>query len=265
MAFVGSVSMVAGGQKSEDPVAKRTSRREVMAGAVAAALATAAGVRPALALDSPTTNSVVNSMLGAYGLPNVKDAAGFTLITAQYGATAVEFLAPSAWIVQRNALPLSYDDANVQASAARLVRAGVGGTTEIPEGPASPLTAGDYRRAEGVSFHVLSGFEGKSVKDINPLTVSSLVVPNKTTGSAADAKVVKGSDVFLEDGFKRVIDFKFETLTTSGYYVDRRCRAAFTVQKGKLYALSGTSSVARWKKLEPTWDTVLASFHVANI
>lgn len=97
------------------------------------------------ASSAPSGTTVINSVLSAYGLPPLKDVSGYTIISEQFGNEAVEFATPSSWLVQRNALPSSSDEQFIQDSSAKLT---VGTLTRIPEGRGSPLTVGDYRRAE---------------------------------------------------------------------------------------------------------------------
>lgn len=257
--LVCSASSLPEGPSPPDP-----QRRKALKSALALAMASLVGPSSSAAMSGdapPAASSVANSVLSAYGLPQLKDAKGMSIINSQFGRTAVEFQAPRSWVVQRNALPVP-DEGELLGSVARVTFAG--STSEIPEGRASPLTAGDYRRAEGVAFHVLSGFSEESVKDISPITVANLVVPNDTTGKPEDAKLVRGSDKMLDE-IRRSLDFKFETVTTSGYFVERHTRVVFSVQGGKLFALAGTASAPRWKKLEEagTWNTIMNSFHVA--
>jgi len=241
---------------------RRPSRRDFLGSGsalVAAAVCTAAGAAQAA---SQITQDVINSVFGPTGLPLVKSPAGFTLVQAQYGKEAVEFVAPSGWLVQRNSLPQS-DEMNVQESSARV---STGTVERVPEGRKSPLTAGDYRKAEGVSFHALAGFQDQNVSDIRPNTVAKLVIPD-ISGKPEDAVYLGSTDKVIENGFKRVMDFRFETYTASGYSVVRLLRVAFTIQGGKLYALAGSANVSRFKKLQDSgaWEIIFDSFHVAII
>lgn len=205
--------------------------------------------------------SIVNSILSGYGLPTLPDVSGFTPLLEQYDRLVVQFQYPSAWIVQRNVLPVS-DALGLTQASARMKK---GASMRPMEGRASGLTAGDYRRAEGLSFFVTSRLPAgaKDVSAVSANFIAELVTPGDATGSTPNFRVV--GDRVDQDGF-RVVDTKYESITVSGYTVGRRARTrAVVLPDGVLYALTGSCSDIRWKKIGDTLDVSLGSFRVFHL
>lgn len=215
---------------------------------------------PAHAGTNATGRTIVNGILSGYGLPTLRDVSGFTPILAQYGALVVRFQYPSAWVVSRNVAPVADSSGLTQANG----RMSMGAADAPVEGRSSGLTAGDYRKAEGLSFYVSRVPQGvKDVKDLSSSFIADLVTPGDATGSLPNAKVV--ADRVDEDGY-RLIDTKYESITVSGYSVERRGRTRATVlSDGKLYALTAGCSDIRWKKVVDILDTSLGSFQVFRV
>ena len=261
-AFIPALSMTA----SPPPTAAASgaiSRRACVRRWAVAATAAAALLSPPPPASAAvvTGRSIVNSVLSAYGLPNLRDVSGFTPLLEQYDKLVVEFQYPSAWIVQRNVMPVA-DAAGLSQANGRM---SMGAARAPMEGRASGLTAGDYRKAEGLSFFVSAQIPqaAKDVKSVPAATIADLVTPGDATGSAPNPKVVR--DVMDEEGY-RIIDTKYESITVSGYTVGRRGRTRATMlADGRLYALTGSCTDIRWKKISDTLDTALNSFHVFRI
>lgn len=207
-----------------------------------------------------TGRSIVNSVLSAYGLPTLRDVSGFTPLVEQYDRLVVEFQYPSAWIVQRNVLPVSDDAGLTQANG----RMSMGGMNAPMEGRSSGLTVGDYRKAEGLSFYVDSAPKGvNTVERVNVQFIADLVTPGDATGSAPNARVI---EEWMDAEGYRWIETKYESITGSGYIVARKARAKATVlSDGKLYALTASCTENRWKKVAELLDTALHSFHVYKV
>lgn len=262
-AFVPMVSMTSArtGQPSKSG---SVSRREcVRRWAIVAAGAAALATQPAspAAAELAKGRSIVNSILSGYGLPTLRDVSGFTPLLEQYDKLVVQFQYPSAWIVQRNVMPVA-DSAGLSQASGRL---SMGASRTPMEGRASGLTAGDYRKAEGLSFFVSGQVPGgmRDVKAVPADFIAALVTPGDATSTEPDVRVVK--DVMDEDGF-RVIDTKYESTTVSGYNVGRRGRTRATMLgDGKLYALTGSCTDIRWKKIGDTLDIALKSFQVYRV
>lgn len=213
------------------------------------------------ALAAPATGrSIVNSVLSAYGLPNLRDVSGFTPLLEQYNRLVVEFQYPSAWIIQRNVLPVPDRAGLVQANG----RMSLGAINTPMEGRASGLTASDYRKAEGLSFFVNTAPQGVDrVAALNPQFIADLVTPGDATGSTPNVKVVK--DWMDEEGY-HWIETKYESTTISGYTVPRKARTkAIVLSDGKLYALNASCTENRWKKVADLLQTALQSFHVYRV
>jgi PsbP len=155
------------------------------------------------------------------------------------------------------------DSADIARSTARLSF----GSSKTPmEGRASGLTAGDYRKAEGLSFYVSGGMPpGKTKVDQLPVgAILDLCTPGDATGQAAEYKVTK--DTFdAETGYRTVLA-KYESTTVSGYTVERRLITAATMlSDGKLYALAGSCSENRLKKIGDTLARAVGTFRVYRL
>lgn len=200
--------------------------------------------------------TILNSVLGAYGLPTLKDVSGFTPLTLQYGKLVVQFRYPSSWVVARNVAP------SKDPSYAPIYNGGMSGASDAPLlGRTSGLTVGDYRRAEGVSFYVSPlPPSAHSVAEVDPAFIADLVTPGDATGSIPEVSIVQ--DYVDSDGF-RVIDTTYESTTFSGYTIQRKARTRATIlTDGNLYALSAACSFIRWKKIAADLDATLQSFNV---
>lgn len=206
---------------------------------------------------TPTAReTILNSVLGAYGLPTLKDKSGFTPLTQQYGRLVVQFLYPSAWVVQRNVAPTK------DPSRVPVANNGASGASDAPlEGRASGLTVGDYRRAEGIALYISKlPSSVHSIEQVDANFIAKLVTPGDATENTPDVKVVR--NVLDHDGF-RVIDTIYQSTTFSGYTVERRGRTRATVlSDSKLYALNANCSSIRWNKVVKDIDATLQSFNV---
>lgn len=206
------------------------------------------------------SRSVLNSVLSAYGLPVLPDVSGFSPLLEQYDTLLVEFQYPTAWIIQRNLLPVT-DSFGLQQAGGSSFR----GPVNAPmEGRASGLTVGDYRKAEGLSFYVQPLPQGiTTVTGVDASFIADLVTPGDATGSTPNARVVKD---WVDDEGYRWVETKYESVTVSGYTVGRKARTRATALKdGKLYALTGSCTDIRWKKVGSVLDTSLNSFHVYRL
>lgn len=198
-------------------------------------------------VDVPRPRTVLNGVLSGYGLPTVGDAKGTTRVSEQYGDNiVVEFLIPASWLIIRA------QDKSTPTS-----------------GRTSGLTAGDYRRAEGVAFYASSSSSVSSVdkgmkkSSWSPRDVAELVTPGDAIVGKPIIDVI--SSETQEDG-STLLETSFESTTQSGYVVQRRAiTRSFTTKDGTLYALSGTCTAARWKKARPNLLSALASFQVFRI
>lgn len=207
------------------------------------------------AAPAASGRQVVNGVLSAYGLPQLKDVEGFTPLLEQYARLVIEFQYPSAWIVARNVIASSdRNSADIAQSTGGL---SFGTSSEPMSGRTASLTAGDYRKAEGVSFFTSDGLpEGVAdVKDLPAKFIMDLVTPGDAAGSSPEYKILK--DVLVPETGYRMIQVKFESTTVSGYTVERRMVASAAVLNDrKLYALAGSCSENRVKKI---FDKLLAS------
>lgn len=252
-------------QRAHNPT--RTTRRDALRlAALSAAGALLPSVLPPAAADAKTSNTgrqMVNGVLSAYGLPQLRDVDGFTPLLEQYARLVVQFQYPSAWIVQRNVLGAESNSADIAQSTSRL---SFGSSAEPMEGRASGLTAGDYRKAEGLSFYVSGGMPPgkKKVQDLPVESILDLCTPGDATGSAAEYKLTK--DVYSEETGYRTVSSKYESITVSGYTVERRLITSATMlPDGKLYALAGSCSENRQKKIGDTMAAAVATFRVYRL
>lgn len=275
MAFILPISKLSGGLKRSSSTTGKnvSSRAEILVsrraylhhlGGVACAFLITEYIERLLrecvvaeAATPPSKETIINSVLSAYGLPTIADKRGFTLLTQQYGRLVVQFQYPSAWVVTRNVapssdpaeLPIAGDASNISFSKAPL------------EGRASGLTASDYRRAEGVAFFVTAlPTSMGAVSNVPIRLITSLVTPGDATGVTSDVRVIE--DSIDADGF-RIIDTLYESTTISGYSIERKARTKATLlSDGKLYALNASCSAVRWKKMVENINACLNSFRV---
>ncbi|OSX74998.1 hypothetical protein BU14_0258s0003 [Porphyra umbilicalis] len=157
---------------------------------------------PAAAADALSGRTVVNAALSAYGLPQFPDVGNATLtpLLVQYGKTVVTFAYPPAWIVQRNSIPDVPTSKDAIPGSAATTK-GASEERDVPYGRVSPLTAGDYRKAEGASLYAAKGLGGRAeggagggtgVASVRVKDVAALVIPGEIAqGRSADFKVVK--------------------------------------------------------------------------
>jgi len=147
-----------------------TTRRAVLSLLSALTAVGAAGVAglsapppPAAAADALSGRTVVNAALSAYGLPQFPDVGNTTLtpLLVQYGKTVVTFAYPPAWIVQRNSIPDVPTSKDAIPGSAATTK-GASEERDVPYGRVSPLTAGDYRKAEGASLYAAKGLGGRA-------------------------------------------------------------------------------------------------------
>lgn len=233
------------------------SRRTILKALSLVALTTFPSPPPARAVSS---RSVINSILSAYGLPTIRDISGYSPLLEQYATLVVQFQYPSAWIINRTLAPVADRDGLRQANGL-MSR----GTPNVPlEGRTSGLTVGDYRRAEGLSFFVCDApSSAKHIHQVPAAFIARLVTPGDARGLTPDVTVLRTS---VDDDGYRILDTRYESITASGYSVGRRARVRATVLRdGKLYALAGTCSEIRWKKMIQTIDTSLDSFRVFRL
>lgn len=181
--------------------------------------------------DLAAPRTVVNGVLSAYGLPTIREAVGYQTVVQQYGdSVVVTFQCPKSWVVRRA----------LDGNAAQL-------------GRASGLTAGDYRRSEGVALYVTD----------RQADVVELVTPGDAVRGDGEAMVVRDT---YEDGDVRMIETKFESTTRSGYVIQRRAlTCAVVAPDRRLYALSASCSDARWRKMQPVLHSIVDSFQVFRI
>lgn len=188
--------------------------------------------------DSAAPRTIINGVLSGYGLPNVRDEVGKTRVSEQYSDNiVVEFVIPSAWVVRR------------AHERGGLLRRG-----RVPA-----ITAGDYRRSEGVALYVS---DARRTQWANS-EIAALVTPGDATVTTSVVDVVRTS--VRPDG-STILETRFESTTRSGYVVSRRAiTRAILRNDGSLFALAATCTAERWKKCKPGFDDALESFQVFRI
>mmetsp|Transcript_41675 Transcript_41675/g.83529 ORF Transcript_41675/g.83529 Transcript_41675/m.83529 type:complete len:287 (+) Transcript_41675:1-861(+) len=186
--------------------------------------------------------SVVNGVLSAYGLPQLPNSKGFTPFLQQFKDTVVEFKYPSNWVVNNKA---------------KFAESG------LKNGPTG-ITVSDYRTAEGLTLFTLA-VDAQSIDQVKTTTVADLVVDGGSSqgSSALEYKLVKEAKL-PEEGYKSYT-FSWESVTVSGYEVERYGVASATVRKGVLYVLFGVVAKPRAKAMGPSLKEVGESFRVFTI
>lgn len=193
-------------QQGSERVCNDVSKRRSLQLMVAAALTSLIDIRYAACLHpchavSFTARQVVNSVLSGYGLPITEVAEGFSQLLEQYGKLVVQFLYPVDWIISRNVLATGVNAPDAAIASSKQLFSSV---AKPMEGRAAGLTVGDYRKAEGLAFYVLSGVSnGQNVNSIPVETILELVTPGDATGQSAEYTVAK--DYFDGDSGYRII------------------------------------------------------------
>jgi len=189
--------------------------------------------------------TIVNGVLSAYGLPQLPDISGFSPMLAQFDSVVVEFTYPSSWVPS---------NAGSKSAAARSA-----------EGRASPLSVADYRRAEGAAVYLgPSSAEWQSVRDVRPEEVARLVLPGDATRSDPEFSLVRRRSL-ENDAAYDLFEFEHDTITVSGYNVERRSLVSATVIRGQLLALAASCSAARYKAVSKDLKKVIDSFRAVRL
>mmetsp|Transcript_5147 Transcript_5147/g.10892 ORF Transcript_5147/g.10892 Transcript_5147/m.10892 type:complete len:306 (+) Transcript_5147:25-942(+) len=231
---------------SDDQSLSRISRRAALhtaSGALGLILFQSAfDINPAKAVAQRT---IVNGVLAGYGLPQLPDVAGFSPKLAQFDNIVVEFTYPSSWVPS---------NAGSKSAAARSA-----------EGRASPLTVADYRRAEGAAVYLGPTSEKwTSIEDVKPDQIARLVLPGDATRTDPEFRLV-GRAALEDDPAYNVLEFEHDTVTVSGYNVERRSVVCATVIKGQLLALSASCSASRYRAVGRDLKRIAQSFRAARL
>lgn len=178
-------------------------------------------------LNTADGRTVVNSILGAYGLPKIAATKGFR----QYDDFDEEytFIYPSSWVKRKNTLRQGVYIANFETADKLSVE-----TFPLPEG-INKIT--------------------ESNRDIFAQTVvEQLLNPGKEVGG--DSKIesprpgsIKSEIKEQEDGVTYVyIAYPSSTTTRSGYDVKRKNSAVAAVKRGVVYCLGASARSDQWNK-----------------
>lgn len=201
---------------------------------------------PAEAVDTAT---VVNSVLSAYGLPNVPEEAGFSKLVEvvklpgvqQEGAKAiVSFQYPKGWVESR--------------------RDGQLGASNYQQGDRCLVTVAPLP----------AQYSTLSVGELPIKFVTDKIIPGDINSSESVFKVVFDSSKEPADmipkswqGYRR-LTVKFNTVTPSGYDVEQYLLASMAVVRGHLVCLQASCQLPRKKKMVPALQTIVDTFRVAG-
>ena len=219
-----------GGSSSLD--APGTNRRAVLSllllPSVTATAAALAPTPPALAvIGTDDAGTVVNSVLGAYGLPSLPGAKGGGAKLRPYDefADAWTFEYPSAWVARPNTLRRGVVVSDFQSADKASVE-------EVDWPPAAGGADADADvEAAAITAAVLPGGGRLTQDDV-------LSLPPRRLVKRRAAEVDGQEYLYLE--------FPSETVTRSGYQVQRANLVAAAVRKGKLYVLAASARSDRY-------------------
>jgi len=193
-------------------------------------------------LNTADSRTVVNSILGAYGLPKIDATKGFR----QYDDFDEEytFMYPSSWVKRKNTLRRGVYIANFDT--------------------ADKLSVETFPLPEGITQVT------ESNKDILARTViEQLLNPGKEVGG--DSRIesprpgsIKSEIKQLEDGVTYVyILYPSTTTTRSGYDVKRKNSAVAALKKGVVYCLGASARSDQWSREKAElFGTVVDSFRI---
>ncbi|PRW57552.1 hydrolase [Chlorella sorokiniana] len=188
-----------------------------------------------MAGGSQDGRTIINSVLGAYGLPQLKPTKGFRVYDDP--EEPFTFLYPASWVRRKN---------NQRAG----------------------LAISDYGTADKLSLEIFPEPASSSASDLAAAAVQKLMFPASQVGGDARLEVPPASRIKAEqqeiDGkVYTYIAFTSETTTRSGYQVRRKNLAVAAVRKGSLYVLGCSARSDQFdKEKEAAFETVVQSFRL---
>ncbi|GBF89284.1 photosystem II oxygen evolving complex [Raphidocelis subcapitata] len=162
------------------------------------------------AIGSNDATTIVNSVLGAYGLPTLKASAGYKVWDDFSDEWSFEY--PRGWVARRNSLRRGVVISDFQTA------------DKVAVEELDPPPDGDLAAA-AVAAAVLPGGGRLTQDDV-------LGLPAKGAVRVA-AETVDGQEYLY-------LEFPSETITRSGYQIRRRNFAAAALRRGKLFVIAAS-------------------------
>ncbi|KAI7844586.1 hypothetical protein COHA_001826 [Chlorella ohadii] len=189
-----------------------------------------------MAGGSEDGRTILNSVLGAYGLPQLKPTKGFRVYDDP--EEPFTFVYPASWVRRRNS---------------------------NREG----LAISDYGTADKLSLEIFPEPAGSSsTSDLAAAAVQKLMFPASQIGGDARLELPPASRIKAEqreiDGkVYTYIAFTSETTTRSGYQVRRKNLAVAAARKGNLFVLGCSARSDQFdKEKEAAFETIVQSFRL---
>lgn len=177
--------------------------------------------------------TIVNSVLGAYGLPQMRAAKGYKLY--DNGLDPYVFQYPKAWVSRKNSLRPGIVISDFNTADQLKVE-------EFPEPPAGTSLA-----------------EAAVLKLINP----AAEVGGDSRLELPAAKRIKMDQREIEGKVYTYLSFPSETTTRSGYQVRRKNRAVVACRRGTAYVLGCSARSDQFNaEKEETFQQIVDSFRL---
>ncbi|CAB1110474.1 unnamed protein product [Ectocarpus sp. CCAP 1310/34] len=182
------------------------------------------------AATTPTT--VVNSVLSAYGIPMIAEDGGFTSsyvkVEDNGQETVCAYAYPVGWVEKKKA-----------------------------DGFA---TAANYQTGDSLSLNMGAPSKAKTIGDVSALAIAAEATPSEGAAKVLQEKAVTKGGVNYT-----YLTVKYNTVTRSGYDVERVSYIAATVKQRKLLTLVATVSGERRNKMDLILKAIQASFRVGDV
>jgi PsbP len=194
-------------------------------------------------LNTADGRTVVNSILGAYGLPQIAGSKGFRQYNDGFDDEDYTFIYPSSWVKRKNTLRQGTYIADFQT--------------------ADKLSVEIFHLPEGISI------QQRDNEKFAQTVVEQLLNPGKEVGG--DSKIemprpglIKSEIKQQEDGITYIyIVFPSSTTTRSGYDVKRKNSAVAAVKKGMVYCLGASARSDQWNTDKAAlFSTIVDSFRI---
>jgi hypothetical protein len=223
---------------------QHVTRRVIMQSVLLAALGTQAD-----SLNTADSKTVINSILGAYGLPTIAATKGYR----QYDDFDEEytFIYPSSWVKRKNTLREGVYIADFKTADKLSVE-----SFPLPDNGMHSNTSSNTSISE-------------SNKDIfAQLVVEKLLNPGKEVGGDSRLETPRSglikSEIKEKEGVTYVyIVYPSSTTTRSGYDVKRKNAAVAAVKRGVVYALGASARSDQYgKEKTEVFNTIVDSFRI---
>eukprot|EP00752_Nemacystus_decipiens_P010030 g8943.t1 len=121
------------------------------------------------------------------------------------------------------------------------------------------MTAANYQTGDGLIFNVGAPQRAEAIGDVSALSILA-----GSTPSGGVAKILQDASVMKGGVTYKYLTVKYNTVTRSGYDVERISYIAATVRQRKLFTLVATTSSDRRNKMDVDLNAIRSSFRVGD-